>query len=341
GNESGYGPNHDAMAGWIRHRDPGRPLHYEGAISNVDNSGGHGEQHRHWSRGYAATDLLSPMYASIDAIVSWVTNMDDPRPLILCEYAHAMGNSTGSLADYYHAFETYHGLQGGFIWEWLDHGIKMSAPDGTPYWVYGGDFGDQPNDRNFVADGMVWPDRTPHPGLTEFKYLTQPVRAELIDVERGRVRVRNRRYWSDLSDLQGEWALRRNGETLQQGEIPSVPVAAQAEVEIDLPIEWPQDGETFVDVRWTTREATPWAAAGNVVAWEQLAGPVQFEVTRHNAAMDAVVTEQDASILLVRGEQRIAFDTAGTVRVGDGETIIKGPRANIWRAPTDNDNLQI
>ena len=136
------------------------------------------------------------MYQPIEAIVKWVTTSNDPRPFIMCEYAHAMGNSTGSLSDYYAAFEAYHGLQGGFIWEWLDHGILQETPEGASYWVYGGDFGDTPNDGNFVADGMVWPDRTPHPGLTEFKYLARPVRVTWLDAGQGVVQVENRRYFA-------------------------------------------------------------------------------------------------------------------------------------------------
>ena len=102
--------------------------------------------------------------------------------MILCEYSHAMGNSNGSLADYWAAFETYPGLQGGFIWEWMDHGIRQTDADGRSYWAYGGDFGDEPNDANFITDGIVWPDRTPHPALFEFKHLVQPVRVEPVDL---------------------------------------------------------------------------------------------------------------------------------------------------------------
>ena len=126
-----------------------------------------------------ATDVVCPMYADVDSIEAWAAaETDDPRPLILCEYSHAMGNSNGGLADYFAAFERHDALQGGFIWEWVDHGIRQRDEHGREYWAYGGDFGDTPHDSNFCADGIVWPDRTPHPALHELKFLAQPVRVE-------------------------------------------------------------------------------------------------------------------------------------------------------------------
>ena len=104
------------------------------------------------------------MYADVESIVAWAEEeTDDPRPLILCEYSHAMGNSNGGLSDYWSAFRKHRALQGGYIWEWVDHGIRQVDERGREYWAYGGDFGDVPNDANFCADGIVWPDRTPHP----------------------------------------------------------------------------------------------------------------------------------------------------------------------------------
>jgi beta-galactosidase len=131
GNESGYGPNHDEAADWLRERDPTRPLHYEGAIN------------RDWSGGHRATDIVCPMYADVDSIEAYARDSSDPRPLILCEFSHAMGNSNGGLADYYAAFDRHDALQGGFIWEWIDHGIRVGD-----HWVYGGDFGERRHDAN-------------------------------------------------------------------------------------------------------------------------------------------------------------------------------------------------
>jgi beta-galactosidase len=196
GNESGYGPNHDAAADWLRQRDPTRPLHYEGAIN------------RDWSGGHRATDIVCPMYADVDSIEAFAEFSDDPRPLILCEFSHAMGNSNGGLADYYAAFDRHDALQGGFIWEWIDHGIRVDD-----HWAYGGDFGEARHDANFCADGLVWPDRTPHPALHELKYLAAPLEVEHLGG--GRFRIHNRNLFTGLDHLRGEW---EGGELPTSGE---------------------------------------------------------------------------------------------------------------------------
>ena len=212
GNESGYGPNHDATAGWIRGRDPSRPLHYEGAIK-FD-----------WNGGHRASDVVCPMYPELDAIVEWARESDDPRPMILCEYSHAMGNSNGGLSDYFAAFEREGALQGGFIWEWVDHGIRQTDARGREYWAYGGDFGESPHDANFCADGIVWPDRVPHPALSELKFLAQPVRVERV--AGNRFRISNRDSFASLDRLRGTWELdrrRRGGEARQAAAAPDRP----------------------------------------------------------------------------------------------------------------------
>ena len=167
-----------------------------------------------WDQGYNATDIVCPMYPTIDALIQWATDKNHPdrtRPLILCEYSHAMGNSNGSLADYWDTFEKYPGLQGGFIWEWIDHGLKQKTKDGQEYWAYGGDFGDQPNDLNFVCDGLVWPDRTPHPGLNEFKHLAQPVKVMNYNVKSGVLELKNKQDFASLA-----WIQRRMGTQSQR-----------------------------------------------------------------------------------------------------------------------------
>jgi beta-galactosidase len=192
GNESGYGPNHDALAGWIRGYDPTRPLHYEGAISQYSallNAPDEAEQvgrpsdpnweemarRRGWQMGHLATDVVCPMYPTVDHIMAYAQDPTNTRPLIICEYAHSMGNSTGNLHEYWQAIETHHGLQGGFIWDWVDQGILIVDENGQEYWAYGGDFGDEINDLNFCINGLIWPDRTPHPAMFEYKKILQPV----------------------------------------------------------------------------------------------------------------------------------------------------------------------
>ena len=315
GNESGYGPNHDATAGWIRGRDPSRPLHYEGAI-RFD-----------WNGGHRASDVVCPMYPELDTIVGWARESDDPRPMILCEYSHAMGNSNGGLADYFAAFEHEGALQGGFIWEWVDHGIRQTDGRGREYWAYGGDFGESRHDANFCADGIVWPDRVPHPALSELKFLAQPVRVERVVGPR--FRISNRDSFASLDRLRGTWELTADGETVKRGVLPRLRIAPgeSLEVELDLP---PGEGERFATFRFFLRTATEWAPAGHEVAWQQLA------VSSRARRRASVRPSPETSIALDRKTGVLSELSAGGRNV-----LVSGPRLQLWRAPTDNDGLRL
>jgi beta-galactosidase len=292
GNESGYGLNHDAAAGWLRKRDPSRPLHYEGAIA------------RDWSGGRAATDVVCPMYADVDSIVRFVET-DDPRPLVLCEYSHAMGNSNGGLADYWDAFRTHGCLQGGFIWEWADHGIDAVDENGRAYWAYGGDFGDEPNDANFVADGIVGPDRVPHPALHELKFLAQPV--EVTRRGGNRFRIANRRNFTTLADLRGTWELTADGDVVADGRLPALRMAPGASLDVELRL--PQSaGERFVTFRFHHDD--------DLLAWQQIALPPRQRSRRPGRG-----TPLEEPLL--------------------PELVLEPPRLQLWRAPTDNDGLPL
>ncbi|MBI4788767.1 MAG: DUF4981 domain-containing protein [Chloroflexi bacterium] len=344
GNESGYGPNHDTAAGWVRGADPSRPLHYEGAINA--RAGGI------WETGHRATDVVCPMYPPIEEIIRWSKTSQDWRPMILSEYSHTMGNSNGSLSDYWAAFEKYPGLQGGYVWEWIDHGIRQTSADGKTYWAYGGDFGDVPNDANFVVDGIVWPDRTPHPALYEFKYLAQPVRVEALDSQ-GRVRIVNKRDFTSLDNLYGEWELTVNGEPVQSGKLPPLKVAPGESLEVRIPFSsvpqeqkrrWDSE-ERLLNFRFCQRRDTWWAKSGHVVAWQQITLPSRAHkpVVRHRDA-PTVGEENEDSIILRAGAGQAVFDKAsGTLAKfgADGNVIVCGPRLNVWRAATDNDGIKL
>ena len=330
GNESGYGPNHDAAAGWARARDPSRPLHYEGAIA------------RDWSAGHLATDVVCPMYASVDEIESWAETTTDSRPLILCEYSHAMGN-WGGLADYAAAFERHDRLQGGFVWEWVDHGIRARDARGRAYWKYGGDFGETPHDANFCADGLVWPDRTPHPGLYEVKFLSRPVSVEARGASR--FRIHNRRDFADLGDLRGEWELAVDGTVERGGALPTLDVPAGGSLDVRLDLGPVGRGERFVTFRFFLRRRAAWAPAGHEVAWEQLALPSRRS-SRARSVSRARPVGADGAIALESGGTRAVVDTAtGTLAelAGvDGRNVLQtGPLLQLWRAATDNDGLRL
>ncbi|MBX3064583.1 MAG: DUF4981 domain-containing protein [Anaerolineae bacterium] len=339
GNESGYGANHDAAAGWVRGFDPMRPLHYEGVAHRFKNN--------NWEGGYHASDVICPMYPSIESIVNWAKDNNDHRPLIMCEYSHAMGNSNGSLSDYWEAFETYDGLQGGFIWEWIDHGIRQVDQSGKSYWAYGGDFDDVPNDGNFCADGLVFPDRTPHPGLFEFKKLAQPVRVKLADASRGRFSVHNLQDFTSLTWLRGTWEVVVEGTITATGELP--PLNAQAResqlVEIAAAADAPSGGERFINFRFYPCEASTWASIDHEIGWEQIALPSTVAPVNVKVASGVTAAEDERTITLQVGEMRAVFGKSGgtlsALGTGERNVLRRGPLLNIWRAATDNDGMKL
>ncbi len=338
GNESGYGPAHDALAGWMRGYDPSRPIHYEGAIN------------RDWHGGHLATDLVCPMYPTIDRIVAYATDPRADRPLIMCEYAHSMGNSTGNLKEYWDAIEEYHGLQGGFIWDWIDQGLLKTDAQGVDYWGYGGDFGDTINDVNFCINGLIWPDRTPHPAMWECRKLFQPVRVSALDLATGVIRITNRRYFTTLADLDGTWEIVADGERLAGGELPLLDIPPGTGREITLApdeLALKPGAEAFLNVYFTLAEDAPWAEAGHELAWEQFALPVEAPraAPLDPAALPALTLDDTPAAITVSGPDfSLTFDrTSGAITrfVADGVALLhSGPALNLWRAATDNDGFR-
>ncbi len=338
GNESDYGANHDAAAGWLRRYDPARPVQYEAAIKYD------------FEPGRAVSDIVCPMYASISEIVGYARSGRQTRPLILCEYSHAMGNSNGSLADYWTAFESTPGLQGGFVWEFWDHGLLQRLADGRPggpagaidgaasgvappghRWAYGGDFGDVPNDGNFCADGVVFPDRTAKPVMCEHRELAAPIRLERGDDST--VRVRNRQHFRDLSWLAAEWQVVTDAAGQPRtapADLPPVPpgTAAMVEVPAELLATVSGQGEVWLTLRVTTRHDEAWAPAGTTVCLPQ----VRLRPERRDLVTRAVTRAGTVS------------DGAWPVEIdGDGliahPLLTRSPTLSMWRAPTDNDRI--
>ncbi|MGI6381489.1 MAG: glycoside hydrolase family 2 TIM barrel-domain containing protein [Anaerolineae bacterium] len=338
GNESGYGPNHDAMAGWIRGYDATRLVHYEGPM------------HVSWTAGTLASDFVCPMYPPVQRIVDFARQVDHHRPLIMCEYAHAMGNSCGNLREYWEAIESHHGLQGGFIWDWVDQGLVKTDDQGREYWAYGGDFGDTINDRNFCINGLIFPDRTPHPPLVEYKKLLQPVGVEAVDLAAGRVRIINKHDFSTLEHLVGRWMLTVDGQVQQEGPLPTLVTPPGDATELTLPYAQPPmtpGQEAHLLLQFTLGADTNWAEAGHLVAWEQFALP--FGVAKpkliRRATMDEVeAVEQGAGLVIDGPAGRIRFDGETGLLTewtwSDASLLADGPRLSVWRAPTDNDGFK-
>jgi len=336
GNESGCGANLEALGGWIRGYDPSRPLHYEGALESD------------WYRDHPTTDVICPMYPEIGEIVRWAKSGKGDRPLIMCEYSHAMGNSNGSLSDYWGAIEAHHGLQGGFIWDWVDQGLRKVDEKGRAYWAYGGDFGDHPNDGAFCINGMVWPDRTPHPAMFEFKKLAQPVRIEARNLREGRIRITNRQDWTDLGWLRGSFELSVEGVVVQKGRLPRLTTPPGEHEDLTLPLRKPElrpGQECFLTVRFHTARDTSWSPRGLELAWEQL--PMPYRAPKRRARWpegSLEVTENEARAEISGEAVHLEVDKeAGEItslRFGDRELLVSGPRLNVWRAPTDNDGIK-
>lgn len=346
GNESGDAPVFDAAAAWIRRTTRSHVVHYEGAchpvFSGRDDPGDPGP----------ATDLVCPMYPTIEAIRAWAertAGTAEQRPLIMCEFSHAMGNSNGSLADYWAVIETTDGLQGGFIWDWVDQGMRAFDEHGTQYWAYGGHYGDEPNDATFCCNGLVWADRTPKPALLEYAYLTAPVRFRASDLARGRIVVINLQDWRDVSWLGGEWDVRVDGEVVASGtfDLPELPGGFEATVQLTIPtVEVPPGAEAHLDLRCTVAEEQPWAPVGHRIAWQQFDLPEtkQQHPPRSRRAQPSAEVALDGSSA-VAGGLVVRWDPDAAALVGlelGGRALLAAPvAASLWRAPTENDGRRL
>lgn len=319
GNETGYGSNHDALAGWIRRVDPSRPLHYEGAIMHGDGSHEMRSMPNWVAGGLTASDIVCPMYPQIEAIRQYGADGVGQRPLILCEYSHAMGNSNGSLADYWETITTTPGLQGGFIWEWKDHGLRRRLADGSVRLAYGGDFGDTPHDGNFVADGLVSADLVPHPAMREVAWVYRPVTVSMRGRGRNRkLRITNRQSFVGLEGLVGSWELLIAGEVVKSGRLRLPAVAPHATVDVPLPCAWPDGAEdVHLTVRWRTRNDTWYAPSGHLAAWDQV------------------------ELRAARPARRARPGRAGEAGSAIDELLTMPVELTLWRAPTDNDGFKL
>ncbi|MCU1551718.1 MAG: beta-galactosidase [Glaciihabitans sp.] len=345
GNESGTGANLAAMAEWVHARDPERPVHYEG-----DHAGNY-------------TDVYSRMYATIAEVVSIGSESTAPllnasvaegvrqrtKPFLLCEYVHAMGNGPGGIDLYENLVDRYPRLHGGFVWEWRDHGIRTRTADGVDFFGYGGDFGETGvHDGHFCMDGMVLSDGTATPGLVEFAAVTAPIRFD-IDVVGGtaHLTVRNLRHSSDTSDLIFPWRLERDGAEIGTGVVhvlgadgAALAAGEMAEIEVALdPQTLGGSGEVWFTVSAALLADAAWASSGHVLATGQAA--VASGSLRQPSRSRSFRRANGDSGELHDARERF---TLGPAEFADGRLValagspVSGPRLEVWRAPTDNDN---
>ncbi|NGN67112.1 DUF4981 domain-containing protein [Streptomyces sp. A7024] len=330
GNEAGAGGNFTAMADWAHDRDPSRPVHYEGMNS--------------------VADMESRMYAKPDEVAAYGKS-GNPKPFILCEYAHSMGNSTGNLREYWDIIEAYDNLHGAFIWDFADQTLRRPVPGGIAgsYLSYGGDWvPGYPTDGNFCCNGIVRGDREPSPALLEVKKVYQYVRVSSDDAGSGTVKVANRQLFKDLGDYELRWEVTRDGKRVQAGALPAPEVEPGAEADVKLPIEAPEDppagAEYWLNVRFALRADAPWARAGHIVATEQLALPWGRPAPADPGAgglPELDVEETDAKVTVTGRDVEVVLDKAtgalSSYRAGGRALLAEGPVPNFWRGPTDND----
>ena len=332
GNEAGPGRNFQACRQAIRAIDTSRPIHYE--------------------RDNDKADIESIMYPS----VAWLEEAGQraaPKPLLMCEYAHAMGNAVGNLAEYWDTIERHDRLIGGCIWDWVDQGLRKKTSEGHTYFAYGGDFGDHPHDGWFCMNGLLFADRTPSPKVWEVKYVYQNIRIEPVDLLAGTIRVTNKHLWTNLNTLAGSWRLTEDGVTIQRGVLPPLDVPPGAHQDITLPLKpvSPQPGvEYFLRVSFHLADDTPWAPRGHEVAWRQLTIPYEVPPAPQVAlpTMPVLRSTTTGDRITITGDAfEVVFSkTTGTIAAlaCDGRSILKhtpdtvsGPRLNVYRAPVDND----
>ena len=328
GNEAGDGVNFQATSAWVKGRDPSRPVMYERAQL---------EPH---------TDLFVPMYPPISRLLEYAAS-EQRRPLIMCEYAHMMGNSGGGLQDYWDVIRAHRQLQGGLIWDWVDQGIERRTADGRRYFAYGGDFGDAPSDKNFMCNGIVAPDRTPHPHAWEVKQVYRNVAAAWVDAAARRVRIDNRHDFLPLSGIEIGWRVEADGREVAAGTLPRLATPARSAEDVTVPV--PEiAGEPGVEyvltLTYRTAAATELIPRGFEVGFDQLPLPVAAPVPPpiDRAAMPPLALDEDAGAVTVAGRDfALRFDRAtGTIaswRHRGVELLRSGPVPDFWRAPTDND----
>jgi len=319
GNECGAGPNLGAMAEWARHRDPSRPLHYE----------------RDWSTEYV--DVYSRMYTSQADLELIGRGEEEPfadaeldrqrrgKPFILCEYAHSMGNGPGGLGEYQEIFEKYPRLAGGFVWELYDHGLRSHTADGVEYFAYGGDFGEELHDSNFIADGLAFSDGTPGPGLRELKAVYAPVQ---IAVSADCVTVTSRYDHGDTGRLGFTMRVERDGAETAVHTLPIPPVRPRQRAEFPLPALDLRPGD-IVTVSARLGEGELWAPADHEVAWGQFVVPRAVPAQ----ASGARVTRRETELRV--GPARL--DRESGVLIGLGDVPVSGFAPDVWRAVIDND----
>ena len=339
GNEAGFGANFRDMASYTRMVDATRLVQYAEAGRDP------------------VTDIVCPMYVKIEGLIEYAEE-EHRRPMILCEYAYSRGNATGNLQDYWDVFEKYRQLQGGFIWDWVDKGLRKFDCEGKMFWAYGGDYGPSgiPNDGSMVCNGIVGPDRSPEPELYEVKKVYQYIKAKPIDkAADGQIRIHNKYDFLSLDFVDISWELTVDDEVLQKGKLPKMSLPPQQTQDVTVPFQKPEElkpgAEYWLKITFALADDTLWANRGHVVAWDQFKLP--FDVPEVPTAdvntmpkLDIKETQGDISVagknftLTICNKSYWFRNLEGAItsfKFGDKEMVATPLIPNFWRVPLDND----
>jgi|TARA_Y100001001_G_scaffold63007_1_gene60215 beta-galactosidase len=325
GNECGNGPVFYDAYDWLKETDPTRLVTFEQAGQNRN------------------TDVVAPMYPGIRHMKEYAERTDVTRPFIMCEYSHAMGNSSGNFRAYWDIIDSSPHMQGGFIWDWVDQGLRAETEDGREFWAYGGDLGaeDQPNDENFLANGLVTADRVPHPSLVEVKKVYQNIDFEWVG---SNLRIENKYNYTNLDQFDFKWELLQDGKVTETGTFETS-VAPNAYELIGLDLPETSGGEYFLNVYATTKEASALVPAGYELAKEQ------FKVGETDYFAESKDSETEERLSFEQEDDQIIFNASAVsgvfdlktgklskYQLADASTVIaQFPQPYFWRAPTDND----
>ena len=336
GNEAGYGPNFEAAYDWIKAEDPSRLVQYEQAGKS------------------GKTDIYCPMYLGYNRCEEYSKDEQYQKPLIQCEYAHAMGNSEGGFKEYWDIIRKYPKYQGGFIWDFVDQSVRWTGKNGKMIYAYGGDFNRfDASDQNFCDNGLISPDRVPNPHMYEVGYFYQNIWTSPVDIKKGEVSIFNEYFFRDLSAYYLEWQLLKDGKVMRSGRVENLDVAPQQTAQIKLPIgNTCQCAEWLLNVAYKLKNTEGLLPAGHTVAKQQLVvnpykQPSMELKNQAKSNLDIVeptLVENDMRYLIVDGEHfRIEFDKMNgylSKYQVNGLDLMKEDsylKPNFWRAPTDND----
>lgn len=330
GNEAGDGVNFTAVNGWIKQRDNSRPVHYERAIMGAN------------------TDIYCPQYPGADYLKKYASQKQK-LPMIISEYSHAMGNSTGNLVDLWEVIydEKNIQLQGGYIWDWIDQGLLQTDKNGRNYWTYGGDYGAKgtPSDGNFLINGIISPDYTPHPAMWEVKYAYQNVRFYAENIAKGKFTIKNYFDFIDLSDYAINWTISANGTTVKSGVLQNLNVKPHQSKSITLPVQnikQKPNVEYFIDFSVTLKKKQDFRKSGFEVAHEQFILPVKKAIQTPATLTEQLKVVSDTKTITIDGENfKVKFSKLNgmltSYKINGIELFKKGMRPNFWRAANDND----